>query len=120
MLDEELSELCDVTDSVLSELVDRLLLVDDEDVDELEELETDDRDVLELVDIDELEVVDDDKDDREELDEEVVTLAIVELEGVDELCEELVDSSSYHRIDRRPDEASMSGFVVFVMSSHTY
>ena len=36
MLDEELSELCDVTDSVLSELVDRLLLVDDEDVDELE------------------------------------------------------------------------------------
>ena len=76
--------------------------------------------MLELVDTDELDVLDDDNDDREELDEEVVTLAIVEVEDVDELCEELVDSSSYHRIDRRPDEASMSGFVVFVMSSDTY
>jgi len=120
VLDDELSELCDVTDSVLCELVEALLVVEEEDVDDEDEEDGVDTDVDEVELLDELDRLLDEEEESDEVLDEDVSPAIVEDDEVELDSVELVDSSSNHNNESRPLVNPISGEIVSVCMRQTY
>ena len=105
---------------MLCELVEALLVVDDEDVEDEDEEDGVDTDVDEVELLDELETLLDEEDESDDVLDEDVVPATVEVEDVELDSVELVDSSSHHNNESRPHVSPTSGAIVSVCIRLTY